>query len=353
MPKFHLDGNALIQHGSSRDGTTATTTACIWTLDGVLEYEFIPRVVKPKFPVRMVVLPLANDNNQALCVWSPFPPQHDVVEALQTKLGLDVLHRIHYVMAPNSLHWLWACDFARYLRTNIKTKDNHKVQLLVAPGLPLKPECTVAGLVSQANGILPHDLPIELEDVLECTYIPGIPQLEEIVVLHKPSKTLLVADMAFYFQPPQQHEHKRESGDSDGGGSYHVGWPITWYLRLVDGYRPCCLTRTFKYLVEDPKACAACLQDIIHTWDFDRLVMAHGKIVEPDDNNNNDNDNTAKQLLREGTLHLLQEWARAQDENKNAETTTTAKRTTVAVGIAGLALVGAAAAAMIYTRKRR
>ena len=46
----------------------------------------------------------------------------------------------------------------------------------------------------------------------------------------------------------------------------------------MDGYRPCCVTRTFKYL-SDARAVTASIEEVLAV-SFDRYVSAHGAIIE-------------------------------------------------------------------------
>jgi hypothetical protein len=337
MPKFHLNGNKLVQ----QDGNG------VWTLDGQIEYDLLPPLICPRFPVRMVLLQLADNNS--FVVWSPFPPQSDVLQELaslpssllSSSSGRDVLKCITHVVAPNSLHWLWALEFTEFLRDH--NKHHGTVKLYVAPGLPHKTECQKAGLCLKKNetAILPNDEEWNehtgRNDVLVAKYIPGIPQLEEVVLWHKPSKTLLVADMAFHFQKPSTKKIDNYGGSSDDSSCWNATWPVTWYLQLADGYRPCCLTRTFKYLVKDVESCHRAMQEVVTEWDFDRLIVAHGKII----------DTNAKAMLKQGTLSLLEEW---MDQERSAAA---AKSNGIfAVGTATVAAILVVIASALINSKR-
>lgn len=65
----------------------------------------------------------------------------------------------------------------------------------------------------------------------------------------------------------------------------------------MEGYRPCCVTRTFKYL-SDARAVTASIEEVL-TASFDRYVPAHGAIIETG----------AQAALREGSLAMFQEFA--------------------------------------------
>ena len=65
----------------------------------------------------------------------------------------------------------------------------------------------------------------------------------------------------------------------------------------MEGYRPCCVTRTFKYL-SDARTVTASIEEVLKS-SFDRYVPAHGAIIETG----------AQAALREGSLAMFQEFA--------------------------------------------
>ena len=71
---------------------------------------------------------------------------------------------------------------------------------------------------------------------------------------------------------------------------------MTWYFDAMGGYRPCCVTRTFKYL-SDPQAVVASVEEVLAIG-FDRYVPAHGLIIE----------HGAQEAMRAGTLEMFTEF---------------------------------------------
>lgn len=55
------------------------------------------------------------------------------------------------------------------------------------------------------------------------------------MVLHKPSKTLVVTDLAFNFE--------------SGGEVAPPGPPLSWYLHFAGGYAKCSLTCPFRWVL--------------------------------------------------------------------------------------------------------
>lgn len=71
--------------------------------------------------------------------------------------------------------------------------------------------------------------------------IQGASFLEELAILHKPSSTLIITDIAFNF-------------DEACIQTTQPGWLFKAYLSLSDGYRRCCTTKVMSYMM-DPGGC--------------------------------------------------------------------------------------------------
>jgi hypothetical protein len=99
----------------------------------------------------------------------------------------------------------------------------------------------------------PHD------DVLGAFPLEGIPELSECVFLHRPSRTLLVTDLAFNLT------------ESRGVGAWLI-------LSLFGTYRRFGVSRLFLKRVRDRRAFEASLARIA-ALDFENLVPSHGQPV--------------------------------------------------------------------------
>ena len=263
---FDLESNKIVRRGDE-----------IWTLDGSVTINPLPPPLS-RFPTRMVILRLEGGE---LLVWSPFPPIDEVMNQIEC-IGDEV----RFVVAPNSIHWVWAQSFTEACRT----KQKSAVVLCVAPGLPNKQEAVKSRL--KWDCVLPGSVPKEWSGQLVCQHIRGIPETEEIVLLHVKSRTLIVADLVFNFLK--------------GDERLDAGAPMKWYLNLVDGYRSCSLSRSFRYLINDTKCAQESIEEILE-WDFQQMIMAHGLIVKT----------SAKEKLKRGTLALLKEFQ--EDAEKASE----------------------------------
>src|SRR5690606_30249989 len=88
----------------------------------------------------------------------------------------------------------------------------------------------------------------------------GMPKLDELVMLHQPSRTLLVTDLVFNIL-----EYK--------------GWQAGVMFRLVGTHKKLAQSRMFGAVVRDRAALEASMERMFG-WDFDRVIMAHGEILE-------------------------------------------------------------------------
>jgi hypothetical protein len=100
--------------------------------------------------------------------------------------------------------------------------------------------------------------PAEWAEEVAVASIDGAPQLGEIVMLHRPSRTLIVADLIFNF-----------------GGEQNLWTRFFLSLATVGGRHEPGMTLPFKMAIKDPAAYAAAIRTIL-TWDFDRIIVGHG-----------------------------------------------------------------------------
>lgn len=100
--------------------------------------------------------------------------------------------------------------------------------------------------------------PPEWRDEVEVLAIEGAPSFGEIVTFHRPSRTLIVADLVVHFPNP-------------------TGFGEKWLLKLatVGGKSAPGFTRPFHHAVEDQPAFENSLLQMLE-WDFDRLIVGHG-----------------------------------------------------------------------------
>lgn len=97
-------------------------------------------------------------------------------------------------------------------------------------------------------------------DELPFVRLAGIPRFEESVFVHRPSRSLLVTDLAFNMK------------DASGIGAWII-------LHLFGTYRRFAVSRFFLKSIQDRDAFEKSLGKIF-AYDFERVVVGHGSVEE-------------------------------------------------------------------------
>jgi hypothetical protein len=190
------------------------------------------------FPGRMTVARLASG---ALWLCSPIP----IDDALAAEL--DALGPVAFLVAPNRLHHLHLpAAIARY----------PDAEVWAAPGLPEKRKDIAF------HGVLHDDAAPAWADELPHVFLAGSPWMNEVVFLHRASRSLVITDLMFNL--------------------YDVrGWFTRLVLRMVRAYRRPGQSRLVRVTTRDRDAFAHSLRRML-AWEIDRIVVAHGEIVADD-----------------------------------------------------------------------
>jgi hypothetical protein len=188
------------------------------------------------FPVRMTVVRLADGS---LVLLSPVP----LDDALAAELA--ALGPVGFLVAPNLLHHLYLGAAARRYP---------QAQVLVAPGLPEK----VGTLPPHA--LLDERVPAAWQGQLQVLSMQGQPKLNEQALLHLPSRSLILTDLVFHILHP-------------------ASWRTDLLLWMVGCRGRLAQSRLVRGLTTDKPAAEASAARLLDL-DFDRLVPAHGEIVE-------------------------------------------------------------------------
>jgi hypothetical protein len=190
------------------------------------------RIVGMKLSATMAIVKLPDSE---LLVFSPTamtPRRRAAVEALG-----DVTH----LYAPNTFHFRWLAEWAEAFP---------RAKVHAPRGLASKrPELRIDRF---------HDegLPDALASVLDEVHIEGF-LLEESVLVHRPSGTLLVADLVHNIGRP---EH----------------WWAAVYSRAMGFYNRVAISRVLRWTAfRDPEATRSSLERLAAV-SFDRLVVGHG-----------------------------------------------------------------------------
>jgi hypothetical protein len=108
--------------------------------------------------------------------------------------------------------------------------------------------------------VLGDDPPVEWRDEVDQVFFRGRPYENEVVFLHRASRTLLLCDLAFNFGP-------------------RAAFRTRVLMKLLRSYGRFGPSRLDPLLIRDREAARASLERIL-AWDFDRVVVAHGEVLE-------------------------------------------------------------------------
>jgi len=202
-------------------------TAGIWVVDR-------PMIMAgARIGCRMTVVRLAKGK---LLLHSPVQPDRAWPKEV-AELG-DVA----WIVAPSLMHNLWTPD------TKTIFPD---AQVLAPPGFDkIHPELETSPLLESEEVAAHFDLQL----------VGGMPKMNEVVMHHRRSNTLLVAD--FVFNMPADIR----------------GFTRLLFRFLNGGYGKVTQTRVFKSYVKDADAHMESVMKIL-AWDFDRVVLGHGDVV--------------------------------------------------------------------------
>jgi hypothetical protein len=200
---------------------------------------------------RMTVVRLADGS---LLLHSPV----SLDEALREEL--DALGPVRFAVAPNRVHHLHAGEVARI---------HPGARLWVAPGLERKRPDLVF------EGVLGDEAPPPWRGQVDQVFFRGRPYENEVVFHHRASRTLVLCDLAFHFR----------------AGTHPVTRLLMRLIRSYDRFGP---SRLDPLLIRDRRQARESLERIL-AWDFDRIVVAHGDVLE----------RGGRQALRDGYAWLL------------------------------------------------
>ena len=158
---------------------------------------------------------------------------------------------VAFLVAPNNGHCSWIDDWANaYPRAEIH----------VADGVPAK----LRGL--RVDRLLSPAVEPRWASDLEQSTMIGAPLFDESIFLHRASRSLIVSDLI--------QNHKR----SDQRG---IGKLIARFASEPQGYKGLCLAHQLKRAgtIENRESFTKFL-DKIDGWNFDRIIVAHGDLVE-------------------------------------------------------------------------
>jgi glyoxylase-like metal-dependent hydrolase (beta-lactamase superfamily II) len=194
---------------------------------------------------RMTVIRLTD---RELAVISPIQIDASTIEQL------DAIGKVSHIVAPNLYHYLFLSEFkAIYPNATV----------WAAPGLDAKKrELPIDRIIERSiDRFLPGVEALQFEG-FRTVSLTGFDALNECVFLHGESRTLILTDTAFHFDR---------------------SFPFITQLatRIMGGYHSLSPSLLEWLATQDKESVKQSVQQVL-AWDFDRVIMAHGSIVETD-----------------------------------------------------------------------
>lgn len=177
---------------------------------------------------------------------------------------IDALGPVQAVVAPSAMHHLHIGDFMRAYP---------HAQFFAAEGVAKKrPELRFHGVLGDRPEFL-------WGSDLDQMPILGCPKVHEVAFLHRASRTLILTDWLFNFS----HARTR----------FTPPLLTRLYLRLAGAWGGPRQSRLLRSFITD-RGAALASTDRILAWDFDRVIVGHGDVIETGGHN----------ALREATAWL-------------------------------------------------
>lgn len=163
--------------------------------------------------------------------------------------ALAELGEVKHLVAPNAFHHLFAAD----------AQERYPDATLYAPRALVDKRDDLS-----VDVVLEGDTPPEAwGDALDMRVMEGAPTIDEAVFFHRASQSLILCDLVFHI-----HEG---------------GWLSRLVFRMLGVFGRLKQSPLWRFsFTEDRDAAAASLRPM-WGWDFERVILAHGRIVEGPD----------------------------------------------------------------------
>lgn len=177
---------------------------------------------------------------EGILLHSPVPISEDLYDELN-RIG-----QVEHIVAPNCFHHVFVPEAKEHYPNSV---------LWAAPGLSEKrKDINFDAIISTEEPVWKHTLEFE--------YIEGMPRINEVVFFHKPSNSFICTDFIFNI--------RRESN------------LVMKFLWSIDGiYKNFGQGRLFGLLIKNNGLVTESINRILN-WDFERIIMAHGDIIDCD-----------------------------------------------------------------------
>ena len=163
----------------------------------------------------------------------------------ETRAALDALGPVRAVVAPSLVHHFFVGDYVA---------GYPAARVFAAPGLPDKKKDVAF------HASLDDEAPPEWRGEIEQHVFRGAFRMNEVVFFHPASRTLILTDLAF-----------NVPADRTAGARFFY-----WIAGAAGRFGPHRLVRT---LIRDRAAARQSVERILR-WDFDRIVVSHGDVLE-------------------------------------------------------------------------
>ena len=193
---------------------------------------------KIHFNCRMTIIQMPHGQ---LLLHSPVPIDDGLAKEIET------LGQVAWVVAPNNYH---------HLNLRACAQRWPDAALWGPPGLSEKRKRL------DFSGTLGQGMPEAWESTLAVQWVEGAPKMNEFAFFHKPTKTLIVTDLMFHIH----HYQTRQTG---------------LLLRVVGAHKKLAQSRFWRFFTKERKIAGKSAAALFR-WDFQRIIMAHGEILEVD-----------------------------------------------------------------------
>ena len=209
----------------------------IWVVDQPIRYFGVG------IRTRMTVLRLTN---RELVVISPIQIDRKIANQLND------IGKVSHIVAPNLYHYLFA--------NNFKTRYPQAI-FWAAPGLAAKePQLLIDRTLNAKTGWSLSELEFAFFDGFRTIGPRGFDPLNECVFFHPKSRTLILTDAAFNFDE-----------------SFPL--PIQLITKIGGGYKSLSPSLLEKIATTDKQKVSRAVETVL-SWNFERVIVAHGAIVE-------------------------------------------------------------------------
>ncbi len=210
----------------------------VWIVDGP-EIRMDMGPFRVPFPTRMVIVRLKHDH---LWVHSPIAPDPALFEAIET------LGSVRYLIAPNSIHYWYMADWQERFP---------KAESFAVPGLKES-----AKRPFRVDHVLEDDARFEWEDEIDWLLVPGT-VVSEAVFHIQASRVLVLTDLIENFEPRRVKN-----------------WFLRLLLRLAGATGSAPIDMRWTYRPKRRKVASQIAAML--GWHPQKVVMAHGKVIETD-----------------------------------------------------------------------